>query len=372
MQNDKMKFCWKLRHELHENAELSGKEQVTSSIIKQFLRDNTALTVIEKDNYFYAVHKCGEGFENIAFRADIDAVPVNEDLDIEYKSKTQGVSHKCGHDGHSTVIAAIGLFLDEIKDKNVYLLFQPSEEVGTGAKKIVEDNFLEDNKISRIYGFHNIPGSDMGRVLLKEDVFACASKGMEIILHGTPAHAAYPEFGINPAYAISDIVTFIRNVCSNEDFSNMVLCTIVNIQVGERAFGTSAGEGSLLMTIRGEDEKELRLLDDKIRTFSDSVCTKYGIRSETLIHDEFPETRNYNSVIEDIENVCKKQNIDFENISEPFRWSEDFGYYLKNTEGAIIGIGSGNNQPQLHTKEYDFPDELIEKALKVMLTICRM
>lgn len=374
MNNHNRDLCINLRHELHENAEISGHENKTMKILIDFLRSNTTFNIVMKDGYFIAEKIMSKSAFNLAFRADMDAISMLETTDIQYKSNNTTAAHKCGHDGHCAILAGLALEIEEtpIEHKNIFLIFQPSEEVGLGAKKIVLDGLLEENKIDEIYSLHNIPGYALGSVLYKRDVFACASKGIIINLLGKPSHAAYPEYGINPSYAAADIINFLNNSTNSSLYSGMVLCTIVNINIGERAFGTAAAAGEILLTLRGENEADLMKLENQILVFIEKCSRSHKIDFKISYSDEFPETRNHDTCINKILKVCDNNDYSCEELQFPFRWSEDFGYYLKNIKGAMFGLGDGKLQPQLHTSNYDFPDSIIKTGVDVFYSIAEL
>ncbi len=343
-----------LRKELHANAEGSGKEVKTQEILKNFLHEHTSLTIIEKGKWFYAVKKGKEGSKRIAFRADMDGVSSPEGY----------VAHMCGHDGHSAVLAGLGLWLEENPtDKTVFLLFQHGEETGEGAKECKV--MLEEEKVEEIYGFHNIPAHPLGTVLLRKNTFACASKGMTIKLIGKPSHAAYPELGINPAYVIGELITKIPEILNPENYQKMVLCTIIKVAVGDDAFGVSASRGELLLTIRGELEEDLEKLQKTIEAFVKENADKQKLEYEISYSEEFPATINDTTCVELVKNACINDEIPVKELEVPFRWSEDFGHYLKGTKGAFFGIGDGEEYPGLHTETYEFPDSIIGRAIEV-------
>lgn len=371
MNKEELNLCVELRHLIHKNAELSGNETNTINILKDFIKRYTSFNIVDKNGYFYAVYENGKDLPCVAVRGDIDALPIDERQDMKYSSINKGVSHKCGHDGHAAILCALAMLVEKnkIENKNIYLLFQPSEETGQGAKLIVEDGFLNENKIEEIYSLHNIPKFEKGSILIKNGVFACASKGMIIKLIGKPSHAAYPEYGINPSNAASQIIKFINEVPKMDSYNGMVLCTIINVSIGERAFGTSAGFGEIMVTIRAENEDELNRVENSIKDYTDKITKKEKLDYNISFCEEFPETRNNNEAVEKFEKIVKDNGFKSEKLDTPFRWSEDFGQYLKTTKGAMFGIGSGLNHPQLHTAEYDFPDDIIETASKFLYLI---
>ena len=347
-----------LRKELHANAEGSGNEVKTQVILKDFLKENTSLEIIEKGKWFYAVKRGVAGGKRIAFRADMDGVSSPEGY----------VAHMCGHDGHSAVLAGLGLWLEENEtDKTVFLLFQHGEETGEGAKEC--KIMLEEEKVDEIYGFHNIPAHPLGAVLLRENTFACASKGMTIKLTGKPSHAAYPELGVNPAFVIGELIIKIPEILNPDNYQKMVLCTIIKVAVGDDAFGVSASRGELLLTIRGELEEDLEKLQRTIENLVIENAKEQYLEYEISYSEEFPATINDTTCIERVKKACENAEIPTKILEVPFRWSEDFGHYLKGTKGAFFGIGDGEDYAGLHTENYEFPDAIIDRAIEVFGSI---
>lgn len=356
------------RHTLHENAERSNQEHRTMALLIQFIKENSSARVVKKDGWFYAWRPGRSGSRNLAFRADMDAVAVDETIPLPYASQTPGVSHKCGHDGH--MAALLGLILEtEAADfePNLYFLFQPAEETGEGGIRCAD--FVSECRIDEIYGFHNIPGFPQGTALLQSGTFACASRGLILKLEGATSHAAYPQFGHNPAFAIADIIQALPAAADPAVYTGLILCTIIQVNVGERAFGVSAGHGELLLTIRAEKEEELDRMQGKILTVCDHFANRDQLAFSFEVCDAFPETRNHSACTEKVQRACKAAKIPFLYPKEPFRWSEDFGYFLKQTSGAFFGIGDGETHPQLHTEGYDFNDQILETVVALFSAI---
>ena len=162
-----IKKCIEARHKLHQLAELSNDEIQTKIFLMEFLKKNSCLEIHDEGKWFYAVYKSKERGPGIAFRSEIDAVPVAETTDVVYKSLTDGVSHTCGHDGHCASLLSTALHIEQSgADCDVYFLFQHAEEIGAGAKECLK--MLEENDIREIYGCHNAPGVQFGKVVMNE------------------------------------------------------------------------------------------------------------------------------------------------------------------------------------------------------------
>ena len=349
-----------LRHELHRHPELSMCEKETSGMIRRFLQKNTDLKIVDRGCWFYAVKEGKNRDRKMAFRADMDALPVEEDTFVPYHSLNAGVSHKCGHDGHSAALCGLALELNRlVPEKTVYLIFQPGEETGQGA--LYCRKLIAEEGISEIYAFHNLPGYQEKTVVYRPGLTQPSSEGLKISFHGKTSHASAPEEGCNPAGIISRVILYAEKM-SGKRSGGMVLCTVTGIRLGSGDFGISPGDGDLFLTLRAEHEEELHGFEHDIRTFAAKEAEAAGIRAECSIHDYFPETRNDASCLEKILRAALDTGIPTAQMHDLWRASEDFGWYLKECPGAMIYIGSGGNAPALHTAAYDFNDGILETA----------
>ncbi len=359
-----------LRHELHKYPCLSGNERATIDTLIKYLESNSTLEINDMGNYFYAVYRTGKAKKRIAFRADMDALPISESDTLPYHSRNSGISHKCGHDGHCAALAAFAVNISKTGSENdIFFLFQHSEENGEGAKECCE--FIKKEHIDEIYGFHNMPGFPLGAVMVHTEVSACSSTGIIMNFIGKSSHASQPEKGINPAFGISELVLKIPEITNKTDYKGMVMCSVIGINIGSEAFGTGAGSGKLLLTARAEHESELRLLLDKLLANAEEICKIHMLDLEYEYRETFPETVNDGECSQKVRECCKTLNIPIERWDEPFRSSEDFGYYNKITKGVLFYIGDGITHPPLHTLEFDFPDEIIETAVGIYTELAR-
>lgn len=359
-----LELCKQLRHDLHRHPELSNQEVWTKQHLISFLKANTSLEIVDNGLWFYAIYHAGKDKKNIAFRADFDALPMQETIDLPYASQFRGVSHKCGHDGHAASLAGFALEIDQQgADKNIYFLFQHAEETGEGAVQCA--SFIREHNIAEIFAYHNLSGMILKSVNIIDGTCFCASKGMTIHMDGSPAHASEPEKGANPAFAIAKIIDSIAGLISPENTKGMVLCTVIQVNIGEKAFGVSASSGDLLLTIRALYEPELDKLQKSLEDIALVQAEKYNLKVKISFNDGFPETANDKQSADKIRQVSKAKGFQLIEMQEAFRASEDFGYYLKQTRGAICFIGNGADYPPLHSFEYDFPDEIIETAVEL-------
>lgn len=364
MNEKNFELAKKIRHELHQHPELSNQEVWTKKHLIKFLKKHTKLEIVDNGLWFYAIYRAGEGKPNIAFRADIDAIPFQENDTLPYASKILGVAHKCGHDGHAAGLCALALEVDQNgADKNVYFLFQHAEETGDGATQC--KSFITLNNIEEIFAIHSMSDLEYKSINVIEGTTQCASKGMIIHMEGSPTHASQPEYGKNPAYAIAKVVGSIPEVIFSDKNKGIVLCTVVQIDVGERAFGMAASKGDLLLTIRALYEDEMDTLQKKIEGLAKAEAGKYGLKLNFSYQDYFPETKNYNESNEKIRKVCQDKGIQIVELKEAYRASEDFGHYTKLIKGAMCYIGNGYGYPHIHTLDFDYRDELIKTTVEL-------
>lgn len=371
MENNHLHLVKQLRHELHQHPELSNQEIWTKQHIMDFLKTHTKLEIVDKGHWFYGIYRAGDHKKNIAFRADFDALPISESIDIPYASKYPGISHKCGHDGHAASLAGFALEIDQLgADRNIYFLFQHAEETGDGARECVA--LIKEHHIEEIFAFHNMSGMAFHSINVIDGTAHCASKGMTIHMEGTPAHASQPEDGVNPSFAIAKIINEIPELLSSKDNEGLVLCTVVHVNIGEKAFGLSASKGELLLTIRALYQTELDVLQTNLENLAREFAQAYGLKLSFSYHDAFPETVNHKESTDKIRKVCKDKGFQLVEMKEAFRASEDFGHYLNQTKGAIFYIGNGEDYPHIHTYEYDFRDEIIETAVELFKGLADM
>lgn len=340
-----------LRRELSLLAERSGGETKTKARLMAFLRANTGLRLEDCGPWFYAVHEEPGASETIAFRADMDALPFED-----------GARHLCGHDGHSAVLAGLGLWMEGRRlGRNAVLLFQHAEETGAGGQVCAAK--LKALAVDRVYAFHNIPGFPEGSVLLRRGTFACASCGMTLHFAGRPSHAAYPEYGCNPGFAAARLISALPGLADPARYRGLTMATLIGAQIGARAFGSAAGNGEVWLTLRAWHQEDLSFLQEMIEAAARTEARRDGGEVSVSFCDGFPATVNNASTLNRLECVCREAGLPCIEAPEPFRWSEDFGWYGSAAGAAMVGIGAGETWPQLHTRDYVFNDAVLPAAL---------
>lgn len=356
-----------LRHQLHRHPDLSLQEEETIRILKDFLNKNTALEIIDREGWFYAVKSGRTDKDPIAFRADMDALPIDEGQDLPYASENPGTAHKCGHDGHMAALCGLALELDQSTvEKSIYLIFQPAEEIGKGGAGCAE--LIQEKQIKEIYAFHNRSGFPEKSIIFRRGLTQPASEGLYIRFSGKTSHASEPELGRNPSIATAEMALYSR-VLENNLKDGMTLCTIVGMQSGTDDFGIAAGEGHIAFTLRAEKEPVMLEMEKELLHRAALLAERDGLKLSHEIRDYFPQTANHDCAIEKVLRSADNLGLQTIEMNEVWRGSEDFGYYLKKCSGAIFYIGNGENYPPIHTREFDFNDKILETAADMFFSI---
>ena len=345
-----MKDIVDIRRELHNNPGVSGDESYAHNLIVEFIKGLNP-TELNSNVGGYGVvaywKSSNVNASTIAFRADTDALPIG---------------HRCGHDGHTAIMLRFAEIVSASKLKhNIVLVFQPEEETGKGAKKIVDSGLLDKYGVQAVFGLHNLPGFAEGKVVLNRNTFAAASCGVIYTLTGRQTHASTPEMGLNPGLAIAEMIERFDklNVYSGKDLR---LSTLICCRVGDEAFGTSAGKGEVMFTLRTLTNDGMSDLMESADAIASEAAQRHGLKLEKQLREPFKATENTPEVVEQLHDIFSNLNVMY--AKSPFRWSEDFAEYLQKYRGAFFGLGSGENQPELHHPSYNFPDGIIDAGAK--------
>ena len=355
----------KLRKSLHIIAERSGQEEKTSGLILESLSEhcNPDKVVTNLGGYgIAALFDSREAGPCVLVRCELDALPIPETIDIPYASNTTGVSHKCGHDGHMAILVGLGRRLGDsrLKKGSAILLFQPSEENGSGAGLVLDDPAFHQFKPDHAIALHNLPGYPLGSVVVGKGVFASASCGLIIRMHGSTSHAAQPESGKSPELAVASLINDLSSMPQfHTSLHEAAKVTVIHARLGEVAFGTSPGEAEVMATLRAHKQETIDRLLKLASSMAVQVGDRYGLEIETEITDPFPSTENDPAVVDVIGRSATELDLRIGQLETPFAWSEDFGHFTSRYGGALFGLGSGLDSPPLHHPEYDFPDDLI-------------
>ncbi len=365
-----------LRKELHRHPELSGREQQTSDRLRDFaLAKDPELEVIKLARTGLALCKrFGPAGPTVLIRCELDALPIDESPDLPYHSRYPGVAHKCGHDGHMAIVIGLVPWLKQqpFGGGRVVLLFQPAEETGAGAQAVTADPAFDRIKPDVAFALHNLPGHTLHDIIIVKNQFSCTVHSFVVHLQGLQSHASSPEKGINPASAIAELIQRFDsfNVPDLADTS-FALLTPVHIQMGQPAYGISAGEGAMHFTLRTRSEMAMDQLKQKITQSLRQVTTRHQLTHQVSWHDYFPCVENDAACNTAIVGAARALDLTVVQRDQPFRFGEDFGWFSKYGTTAMFGIGAGVTTPPLHHPAYDFPDALIGTGMRVFAKIIR-
>lgn len=359
------------RRRLHQHPELSGQETATADLVAEHLRTHGADVHCGLGGHgVLGLFHADDDGPTILLRCELDALPIDEPTELRHASRKRGVSHKCGHDGHMAILEGVAARLGRapIARGTAALLFQPAEETGEGAAAVLGDPEWKLNP-DRCYALHNVPGRPLGTVLLREGVFALASRGLEVRWHGRESHAGHPQHGISPLDACLTTALRWSQRASEDPRSEGEVLTIVHAGVGNpSAFGTAPGRALLQATLRSSSDEAVDALERELRGM---IASAGGLEVEVAIREPFPASVNDAGATATVRRAAGSRAVPVEELAQPFAWSEDFGHFLQATPGCLFGLGSGVEHAALHDPDYDFPDELLPVGVDVFDAILR-
>ncbi len=367
-----MNSAVQLRRELHRYPDLSGHEQSTAQRISQHiatLKPDTILSGLGGAGVAFGFGGMAPG-PTILLRCELDALPIQESNEFAWRSTKEGVSHKCGHDGHMAILVTVAETLARARPQRgrVVLLFQPAEETGVGAKNVVADPGFVDIQHDLVFGLHNIPGIPLGEVVVRNGTFSCASRGMSVRLRGKPAHAAQPETGRSPTLALARILDSYTGLPAGlAESGELMFATVVGARMGGANFGIAPADAEVFVTLRAETDASMERLVSYCESQVRAEAERAGLELAIDYQDVFDATINSPVAVDIIRRACSDMAVT--EADTAFRWSEDFGRFTQVGDGAFFGLGAGIATPDLHNEDYDFPDALIEKGAAVFLRI---
>lgn len=362
-----------LRHTLHQFPEVALEEYKTAERILDFFKPLQPDVTYEKlgGTGLAFVFKGQKPGKRILFRSELDALPIEDLKNTAHQSQIKGKGHLCGHDGHMAIICGLGEKLAENRPQSgeIVLLFQPAEETGDGAKAVIVDPRFEQIRPDYAFALHNLPGYPLHQIVMRSGTFAAGSTGMTITLTGKTSHSAHPDAGINPAQAIAKLIRELPELPKQAE--GFALLTLIHAELGSLAFGTSAGKGSLSMTLRASDQQDLDELVKKVKAKALEIAESEQLKVDFSFVEQFAVSVNDAELYKVVEKTAKNLGLSLIEKPEPFRWSEDFGLFSQVCPAFLFGLGAGENGPQLHEGTYDFPDELIETGVGMFWEIVK-
>jgi amidohydrolase len=365
------------RRELHRFPEVSGEEAETARRVVSalsFLKPDSIMTDLGGHGVA-AVWEGAEPGETVLFRAELDALPIDEIGQPPWRSTIPNKGHMCGHDGHMTILMGLARLIARQRPARgrVILMFQPAEETGAGAALVIQDPRYPSLKPDWAYALHNMPRQRLGHVTMTAGTMMCASQGLRVTLTGRTAHASMPETGISPVNAIGRLIPALLALGPGgpitEDFR---MVTITHARIGEPAFGISPGAAELWIKLRTREDSAMAALYADATALIAREAAADGLGVTFATQDAFSATVNDPEAIARIAAALDALGVSHGTENLPLRGSEDFGRFgAEGTRSAMIFLGSGENMPTLHNPDYDFPDALIGAGVAIFHRLLR-
>ncbi|WP_284036845.1 amidohydrolase [Neobacillus sp. 114] len=363
------------RRHFHMNPELSGQEYNTSAYVKEKLAEFG----IPLDDRFsgpsvVAFFKGTEGNKTIALRADMDALPLQEEGDKPYISKVSGVMHGCGHDGHTAILLAAAKWMSNNPDlvkNNIRLIFQSSEEASpSGAQKLVKEGVLDG--IDAIYGIHLISRMPMGKVGFATGYAMASCNDFDIKIEGKGGHGGYPHDTVDPIYIASHLIQAFQSVVSrNLHPLHAGVISFGGMQAGN-SYNVIPHEVTLKGTIRALTFEAAELMHEKTAQLTESICASFGAKGHYQFIEGTPPLYNHPEACEFARGVIENTfGADAFLPIDPVLGAEDFSYYLKEKVGAFINVGMQSEKSQYphHHPKFDIDEDAIPTAIELMIQL---
>ncbi len=358
-----------VRRDFHQYPELGMNEKRTAMRIAEYLKEMNIEYIegIANTGIVGIIRGCQEG-RTVALRADMDALPIQEASNAQYRSKIDGKMHACGHDAHIAIQLGAAKVLNEIRASlkgNIKLIFQPSEETIGGAQPMVEAGVLENPHVDVIFGLHVDSELDVGSIGIKHGTISATSDSFSIIIEGTSAHGAYPHLGIDAVIASAHIITALQTVISrNTDPLNPAVLSIGKIQ-GGTAENIICDCVEMHGTIRALHPKAREVVLKNAASIVEETARALGSRGKFISHKGYPAIIN-DDIYVDIIKANGKKLIGEEwiiNIEEASLGVEDFSFFLEKTPGAYYFLGCRNESKgityNLHQNLFDIDESCL-------------
>jgi len=284
----------------------------------------------------------------------------------------KGFEHLCGHDGHMAIMLGLAKRLSAGRDfpGKVYLLFQPAEEIGEGAALMVKDIEKLGLVFDYSYALHNNPKYPLNSIIIHKGTYAAGSVGMELKFTGASSHAAFPEQAISPSDAIFSVMQEVKRINKEKNgFTDFVLATVVNVEIGEANYGVTPGDGAIRLTLRSFVDGDLGKLCSEIEKFAQKKAGENGLKLAISYHDRFPATVNSNLANTNVIEAAEKAGLKILYAKEPTRGSDDFSFFTIKSNGSFFDIGNGEGGADIHQPDYKFPDEILIPAVNLFSEI---
>jgi len=350
------------RHDLHAHPEILFETHRTSAIVAEKLKEfgcDEVVTGIGRTGVVAVI----EGKKNtsgkvIGLRADMDALPMQEQTDLSYKSKTDGAMHACGHDGHTSMLLGAAKYLSETRnfDGKVILIFQPAEEGGGGGREMCADGMMDRWGIQEVYGMHNWPGLPVGQFAIRPGAFFAATDTFDIEIEGKGGHAAKPHLALDTTVVASHVLIALQTIASRiVSPTEQVVVTVTGFKTSSMAYNVIPQKVHLRGTIRTMSNATRELAGKSLISIAEGTAAAFGATATVDFKPGYPMMVNSEEQTEFAAEVAKSVagKCDF---ADQTMGGEDFAYMLEERPGAYIFVGNGDGA-DVHHPKYVFKDE---------------
>lgn len=366
----------RIRRHIHENPELSFEEYDTTNLIYNTLKNTdiqlekcsggTGLVGVLTGN--------GKG-PTLGIRADIDALPINEDTGLDFSSKISGRMHACGHDLHTSVLLGAALVLNELKDSfkgKIKFIFQPGEETMQGAKFMLDKGVLQNPQVDEIICLHTWPATDAGKIGIRHNTIMASSNRFEIKVFGDGGHAAHPHKSVDPIPVATQITDGLQQIVSRKlSPLDSAVVTVGQIH-GGTADNIIATEVTISGTVRTLERRVSKEIHKSMKEISENIAKAYNASAEVIFEEGSPPVINDDNLVDLLEETViehlGEEAIDY--LEEPSLGGEDFAFYLQEVKGMLFRLGTGNETEQsrkgLHNPQIIFDEKAIPTGMATM------
>ena len=376
--DDELGMLAAFRHDLHRHPELSGQERRTSEKIRGFLFALPECQLIDLPIETGVVAQIpgmpgtsGAPAE-VMLRADIDALPQTERVDIPWKSSVPGAMHACGHDLHTTALCGAALLLARMRREGavlptVDLVFQPAEETGTGAQTLIVAGLFEQIHPEVCFGMHNWPSVEVGKVVCREGALMAALRNVEIVVHGAGGHGSMPHLNADPIVCAAAIVQSLQTVVSRNVDPLVAGLVSINMIEGGSPINRVADQVRMKATVRSLSDDTLDRMIERVETIVRGTARAYECRSEVVWGRRIPAVWNAPEMVSEARACVERSGCSLADAA-PTLVGEDFAYYREHVPSFFFWVGSrraGAEVHELHAPQFFADDSAIPYAAQL-------
>ena len=358
------------RRHLHAHPELGREEKMTSAFVQEKLTELGVPFVANVGGHgVVATLTKGSSERTVGLRADMDALPLQEETEVPHRSRYDGRMHGCGHDGHTTMLLAAARYLHDRRpfDGTVHLIFQPGEEGHAGAKAMIDDGLFQRFPVESVYAMHNWPGLKPGSFGIRHNAMMAAADRITIEITGKGGHGAHPYATVDPVVVAAHIITAVQTIVSrNVRAIDSAVISLCAMQAGDPgAFSVIPGTARLVGTVRTFNPEVQAMVEKRLHEVCSGVALGLGASAHLNYERIYPATINTRDearfAVEVAQKLVGHEHVD--RNMDPSMGAEDFSFMLQVKPGAYLRLGQGAENGQgacfLHNSRYDFNDDVL-------------